>query len=318
MDGLVNDNTRIGRSEDIICSDEEKKISRRLALGTAQLGMPYGIANRNGRPSEETATGIIETACLEGIRLFDTASSYGESEAVLGRCFQKIRTGPEPLIITKLDPDLNEARPILESIYRSLNRLKQPILWGLLLHREEMLDSWDELFRPVLQEARSLGLVLSFGVSVYSPERALQALECKDLDIIQLPANVFDRRMSRSGIFTRARDQGIKIFIRSVYLQGLALMKPFERPGQMSFAKTALDTLDSFCLERDLEKRAFLLHYLLLRYPEAVILFGAENGEQVKQNCSIAKQDLVSEEICNQWDQLWPLDNERLVNPTLW
>lgn len=318
MDGLVNDKTRIGGSEDIIHTDAEKKISRRLALGTAQLGMPYGIANRNGRPSEETATGIIEKAWQEGIHLFDTAGSYGESESVLGRCFQRIGTGLDPMIITKLDPDLDEAGPVLESIYRSLKRLKQPSLWALLLHREEMLDSWDELWLPVFNEARELGLVLSFGVSVYSPERALQALECKDLDLIQLPANVFDRRMSRSGIFNRARDKGIKILIRSVFLQGLALMEPFELSGKMRFAKTALDTLDSFCLARDLDKQSFLLHYLLLRYPEAVILFGAETVEQVKHNCRIAKQDLVSEEICDQWDQVWPLDDEQLVNPTRW
>ena len=318
MDSLVNDNTKVGGSEDIIHTDEEKKLSRRLALGTAQLGMPYGIANRNGRPSEETATGIIEKAWQEGICLFDTAGSYGESEAVLGRCFQRIGTGSDPMIITKLDPDLDEAGPVLESIYRSLKRLKQPSLWALLLHREEMLDSWDELWRPVFNEARELGVVLYSGVSVYNPERALQALECKDLDLIQLPANVFDRRMSRSGIFTRARDQGIKIFIRSVFLQGLALMEPFELPGQMGFAKTALDTLSSFCLESDLERQSFLLHYLFLRYPDSVIIFGAETVEQVKQNCRLAKQDLISAEICDQWDQVWPLDDERLVNPTLW
>ena len=299
-------------------SSHDKIIVRRLALGTAQLGMPYGVANSNGQPSEEAAYNIIAAAWQEGICYYDTARSYGESEAVLGRCFQRLNSKQEPLIITKLAPGLTEPDQVLESIQKSLDNLKQPSLWGVLLHREEMLDHWHDLWEPALHEARSRGLLLHAGVSVYSPARALQALECTDLDLIQLPANVFDRRMARSGFFNKVKTQAITVFIRSIYLQGLALFKPAKIPAHLNFARKALVTLNSFCHEHNLDKQSFLIHYLLLRYPQAVLLFGAETAEQVRQNCTLARKKALSDQTCDLWDQVWPEDNERLVNPTLW
>ena len=61
----------------------------RLVLGTAQLGTNYGIANRMGKPDFDTAEAIIKTTWDAGIREFDTAQGYGDSEQVLGEVFQK-------------------------------------------------------------------------------------------------------------------------------------------------------------------------------------------------------------------------------------
>lgn len=36
---------------------------KNLILGTAQLGLSYGIANRNGKPDQQMADTIIHTAC---------------------------------------------------------------------------------------------------------------------------------------------------------------------------------------------------------------------------------------------------------------
>jgi len=53
-----------------------------LVLGTAQLGLPYGIANQTGQPDQVVATAIIREAWNQGIREFDTAQGYGDSEQV--------------------------------------------------------------------------------------------------------------------------------------------------------------------------------------------------------------------------------------------
>ena len=62
--------------------------SMRLVLGTAQLGMNYGIANQTGKPELATARNIVRTAWEGGIRCFDTAQGYGDSERILGIFFQ--------------------------------------------------------------------------------------------------------------------------------------------------------------------------------------------------------------------------------------
>ena len=56
----------------------------KLALGTVQFGMPYGIANQSGQVSREDAKGIISLAQISGIDTLDTAIAYGDSEACLG------------------------------------------------------------------------------------------------------------------------------------------------------------------------------------------------------------------------------------------
>ena len=59
----------------------------RLVLGTAQLGMDYGIANTQGRPAFEEAVELVRCYWERGVREFDTAQDYGDSEKILGRVF---------------------------------------------------------------------------------------------------------------------------------------------------------------------------------------------------------------------------------------
>src|SRR5207248_1409179 len=59
-------------------------IQSELTLGTAQLGMEYGIANRAGQPSRSLAVRIVREAIAHGVKALDTARSYGEAEDVLG------------------------------------------------------------------------------------------------------------------------------------------------------------------------------------------------------------------------------------------
>ena len=55
------------------------KLSK-LCLGTAQLGMNYGINNETGKPDFSESEKIINTALKGEINLFDTAPEYGNSE----------------------------------------------------------------------------------------------------------------------------------------------------------------------------------------------------------------------------------------------
>ena len=109
-----------------------KEVADRLALGTAQLGMPYGIANRTGKPDLAAARSIVDTAWDAGIRYFDTAQAYGDSESVLGQALEN----RDAAIITKLPPKLEN---VSQHLRESLRRLGRATIWGVLLHREEHL-----------------------------------------------------------------------------------------------------------------------------------------------------------------------------------
>ena len=78
-----------------------------LCLGTAQLGMKYGIANSSKIPDQKHVNRIISQSLLSGIRYFDTAQTYGESELVLGNAFAQSSHSLDVRVVSKYFPSSN-------------------------------------------------------------------------------------------------------------------------------------------------------------------------------------------------------------------
>lgn len=57
----------------------------KLALGGAQFGLAYGVANTSGQVALPEASRILQMAYKQGVRVIDTAIAYGESEKALGQ-----------------------------------------------------------------------------------------------------------------------------------------------------------------------------------------------------------------------------------------
>ena len=72
-----------------------------LVLGSVQLGLNYGAANRTGKPTRSAACRLVARAADAGVTKFDTARAYGDSEERLG---EALRTRKTVRTITKLSP----------------------------------------------------------------------------------------------------------------------------------------------------------------------------------------------------------------------
>lgn len=291
-----------------------------LVLGAVQLGLPYGIANTAGQPDAAEAAEIIAAGWRRGLRWFDTAQAYGTSEAVLGEAFEKLGIAAEACVISKLAPEVPAADPVsvCDAVGGSLQRLRVPKLAGLMLHRESQLDAWEPGIRRSFEAAKDAGLIERVGISVYSTEHALNALAAPGIDMIQVAANVFDRRMQRGGVFQRAKDLGKAVFIRSVYLQGLALMPPEAAPTGISRAVEAVRALDEFCRERRIDRRQFAIDFVRAAAPDARLVLGAETSRQVAENCDCFAGDAIAPAFHDQWMKRWPEDVEALIDPRFW
>ncbi|HLD47951.1 MAG TPA: aldo/keto reductase, partial [Desulfobaccales bacterium] len=298
---------------------EENKTASRLVLGTAQLGMPYGIANSTGQPDFDTAVAIIKTAWECGIREFDTAQAYGESEAVLGKALSSLGIANDARIITKLDPKLDprQGQDIKKAVHRSLERLQLSRLFGLMLHREEWLDDLDRGLESALQALVLDGSVQHLGVSLYTPAMALRALKSDIVDMIQVPANILDRRFADAGVVTLANEKRKQVYIRSVFLQGLLLMKPEDLPVNMGFAKATLSEIDNLCAQYKYSRQQLALLYIKCKYPQARTIVGAETLTQVEQNINIWINNHISTSEIKASDS-WSVVDERIINPSLW
>ena len=205
----------------------------KIAIGTAQIGMDYGIANNMGKPDLDEVKKIFDIASKNNIDTFDTALNYGDSEKIIG-----IIGISESKVITKL-PAFNgrkeEIREWLnEKINQSFENLQADSIFGLLLHNPKDLinnDIGEELIQG-LNQYREEGKIKKIGVSVYSPDELEELISNLKIDIIQAPLNIMDRRLLTSGWMERLKSLGIEVHVRSIFLQGLLLMKQEDLPDQ--------------------------------------------------------------------------------------
>lgn len=201
-----------------------------MVLGTAQLGMTYGIASQ-GAPAVEESERMIKAAISNGVASIDTARAYGSSENIIGRILSQGWDGRSS-IVTKLSPlpDCDEkssadtVRALAEnSLLQSCVALRTQALETVLLHRVEHLRQWNGAVLQTMKQWKADGRIQRIGASVQTPDELLMALDSPDISHIQLPCNILDHRWDdQVGQIMAARQQcGLTIHIRSVLLQGL-------------------------------------------------------------------------------------------------
>ena len=300
------------------------KISK-ITLGTAQLGLKYGIANLKGKPNFEIARDILTYSWENGINTFDTSPVYGNSEQIIGE-FISSHSLMNPIIISKL-PAINRKNDFkFESLYQfakkqinqSLINLKiKKIPIYLLHHAPDMLFK-NGLIIDVLKQIKMDGLIKQIGVSIYHPEEVDICLNFKEITAIQLPLNIFDQRLIKMGLLAKLKKNRFLIFSRSIYLQGLFFLTPNKLPKNLGIAKKPLEKIQSIAKEHsiDIAKLAFLF---IRDLPEvSSLLIGVENQEQIAHNLKLLNEKPLSHEIYKIIIEEFNDLPEKIINPSLW
>ena len=207
-----------------------------VTLGTAQLGLDgYGIANRTGALSEDSAAALLAAAARAGITTFDTARAYGRAEERLGRHLPEAAPGPVT-VITKLSPfaDATPDEPASalirrteHSLYASCFALRTRRLDVVLLHRWAHRTVAAGAVWTRLRQAVSEGWVGELGASVATPVEACAALADPEVRHLQLPFNLLDFRWQDAAFqAARAARPEVTVYARSCFLQGLLVLNP--------------------------------------------------------------------------------------------
>ncbi len=253
----------------------------KLALGTVQFGIDYGVSNTAGRVPVDEVECILDVAYEAGIRLIDTAWSYGEAEAVLGHLHAAERFD----IVTKTAPvDDNGYRGVAAEIGESLVRLELMPAYGVLVHAAaDLLGEYGEGIAKLLVRSRDNGAMQHIGVSAYNAEELYAALEVLDADLVQLPVNVFDQRLVKSGVLTDLKARGLEIHARSAFLQGLLLMEPDAAPAYFDPIRPRLAAWRMFCAERGLSPLQAALGFVTGLPEVDRVIVGVESAQQLTQ-----------------------------------
>lgn len=211
-------------------AQRRRRGSGSMVLGTAQLGMSYGIARKHS-PNASESIDMLKQAVAGGVAWIDTARAYGSSEDIIGK-FLSLGWDDRVRIVTKLSPlaELSAQAPTSEasaqaeiSLLRSRLALAGYAPDTVLLHRCGHLHAWKGAVVEKLREWQASGRIRRWGVSVQSPEELADAISFPDVAHVQLPCNILDHRWDEAGARLAALRQHrpITVHVRSALLQGL-------------------------------------------------------------------------------------------------
>jgi len=302
--------------------------SAALVLGSVQLGLAYGAANRTGKPEHGAALRLVRRAAEAGISQFDTGRAYGDSEDRLGEALagkKAVRT------ITKLSPldeigagaSRDEIRAAVDrSIAQSLSALRLDRLDCLLLHRASHMNAYGGAVWERLIERLEDGSVLSLGVSVQSPLEALGALARPDVVHLQLPFNLLDWRWRKAGFRAcLAARPNVTIHARSTYLQGILASSDAAVWPRLDgvFPQAIINMIASIAHQLGREGPADLcLAYARGQDWIDGVVVGLETEDQLDDNLRLFVKRPLDPDECAFVEGRLPHLPVRLLNPALW
>ena len=253
----------------------------RIVLGGAQLGLPYGILNGGETLSREEVARILDTAVDHGIDSIDTAIAYGQSESIIGETSQNRFN-----IISKLPPlpvDISNVSEWVHSqVQGSLSRLKCTSLDALLLHRPQDLTGAQgaELYAAI-GSLMAEKMIHRFGVSIYSPEDLEGIIGTFDIHVVQAPLNVFDRRIL--GVTNQLSALNIEVHVRSVFLQGVLIANPINRPQRFEPWSEHFALFDEWVHSSGVSAMACCMGFALQQPGIAKLVIGTTSAESLDE-----------------------------------
>lgn len=293
-----------------------------LTLGTAQLGLKYGINNKSGKPTIEKSLNILEYAYSHGIRSFDTAQAYGDSESILGQWLDK--SSYKDIYITSKIPSMNQAKVatkdvyayLEKSIYTSLVNLKIDTLDNIMLHDFTDLIIYKEKLVNSLYKLKEAGYVKEIGCSIYE-NKSMDIMKHYDFDSIQFPSSIFNQGLLEDANLESMRGKTVKIktFIRSAFLQGLIFMNPDKLVGSMKRLKPFIIELNQLAKSYHISIAEIALNFLRKHVNVDSVVFGVDNVEQLKEILGIPNRDLELQHVIKEQFKEIPCE---WVDPRKW
>lgn len=281
----------------------------KLALGTVQFGIQYGISNVEGIPTDQALSSILDIAQKSGISILDTAHAYGNSEERLGLLAPKTFH-----LVTKFNA-IQTATDLQVSLKKSLESLKVNYLYGYLAHNANNLIETPDLWK-VLQEEKENGLIHKIGYSLYEP---LQLEKLLDLgmvpDLVQIPYSILDRKFESH--LPLLHKLGTEVHVRSAFLQGLYFMNPQQLPEKLIPMKKVLQQFHELCNDSGKSAAEVALNYVNANPFVDQVVIGVVTASQLYDNIEMITSWDNPKEIFENIKTI-TIEHKELLNPVNW
>jgi aryl-alcohol dehydrogenase-like predicted oxidoreductase len=281
-----------------------KKKLFNLVLGTAQLDKNYSLSKKN--LSDYSLKKIINLAKKNKNFFIDTALGYKNSEKILSKFdLSKFK------IITKFN---DSKKDLIEKLLKSKKKMKIKRFYGVLFHDEkQLIKKSPKEFLYLVKLLKDNNITNRVGVSVYTLKYLNLIIKKFDLDLIQLPANVLDKRFLNKKLLKILKEKKIKIFARSVFLKGVLINKKYRAKKLLSH-KPNFESYENWLNKKKISNKKFFCINFVLENKINNIVMGFDNFNEYKEISNFKKENYVNPPnfVKNQSDK------NRLLRPDLW
>ena len=290
----------------------QKILNNKLILGTVQMGLPYGINNNSGKISLQNSIEILEYAFNNGIETLDSAESYGNAHEVIGIFHNE---NPDKIfkVITKLPHQIND--DLVKKVDLYLKELNVTQLDTLMFHSYASYKANIRNF-DILKRLKSDKKIKNLGVSVYTNNEIEKVILNDNVDVIQLPFNIFDNVNLRSEVLQKAKFKGKIIHTRSALLQGLFFKDKNDSNKIVQNLKNELILLSHISKRDNASILELALSYCLKQKTIDNVLIGVDSLKQLVDNLDVVNYNLKQKTL----DSINTITVKNLdfINPSLW
>ena len=245
-------------------------LKKKLIIGSANFTQNYGVSNR--KIGQNEIRKILNLAKKNRINSVDTAASYLTDTTVFKDFKKKLK------LISKINPDIK---------WISYNYCKEKINWQikklyndidiLLFHDVNVLykKHGQKIFKNIKQLKKN-GFFKKIGISIYSPSCLNYLVSKYEIDVVQCPYNIFDKRIIDSGWLHKLKKKKIEVHARSIFLQGVLLNKNYSTKKYFKKWKNHFDLWFRYLKKNDISGVDYCVNDIINKDFDRIVI-GIEN-----------------------------------------
>tara|TARA_A100001011_G_C14225339_1_gene806343 strand:- start:586 stop:1449 length:864 start_codon:yes stop_codon:yes gene_type:complete len=197
------------------------QLKKRFIIGSANFTQKYGADSTKINNYEIKK--ILNLAKKNNIYKIDTAEAYLQEKQIFKKLNKKFK------FLTKITPDQNWTSSEfcelkLSNHLKCLNSDKVEVIF---FHDIKILltKNGKKIFKNLQDLKKNKKFFYKIGLSIYDTSSLNYITSNYDIDVIQCPYNLIDKRILSTGWFDKLKKLNIEVHARSIFLQGLLVNK---------------------------------------------------------------------------------------------
>jgi len=288
----------------------------KIALGTVQFGLEYGLPPNNYQVNTEEVHKILDLSLNNNLKYIDTAFTYGNAEQKIG----EFKKNKEFFIMTKSPVfsnkiiKKNDKNIVIKAFEQSLHRLKLNNCYALLIHHcDDLFKVNGNYLYDALKHLKEINKIKKIGVSLYNKDQIDKVMRLYDFDIIQLPLNLYNQSLLINGTLKKIKSKGIEIHARSIFLQGLLLTSEKNWPSFFNDLKQHHQNTKNYFFDKNISIIEACLNFVYNIEEVDTLIIGVNSLEHLKEILAVKRTKLSNLDF-----EQFSVSKPQFINPQLW